>query len=178
MNVLTNLGTLPLLILQIVVLLMVLAAWVKARSLNRSGMAATRQLVIVLSVGLVFAALASLLSGAALFQEQTGRNLGVSGGIASDARAWLRQHGTRPKDRTDVGQNIRTLADAVTFLKAHQGQLSSAGTAKLEELSRVPEKPKRLLTVGEETQYFQAADDGYNFISGLAGTQTDPATAR
>jgi hypothetical protein len=105
---------------------------------------------------------------AVLLQEKTGVKLGVSGGIASDARAWVRAHEAAPPKRNDVGANIKVLSDGVAFLKAHQAELPAAGKATLEELARVPAKPTRLLTVSEEAQYFQAADTAYKTIAEIA----------
>jgi hypothetical protein len=121
---------------------------------------------------LVLVGLSTILVALTFTQETTGKNLGVSGGIGSDARAWVRQHEKSPPAKNDVGTNLGILSDGVAWLKAHQPQLDVTGQAKLQELSRLPEKPKRLLNMSEQAEYYQAADSAYNYIKQLAGAST------
>jgi hypothetical protein len=123
----------------------------------------------ILAGSMLCIGVATTLMYAVLLQEKTGMKLGISGGIASDARAWIKQHESAPPKRGDVGQNIHVLSDAITFLKAHLSELPAPAKATFDELSRVPPKPTRLLSVSEETQYFQAAQSGYSTIQELAG---------
>ena len=134
---------------------------------------AGKQLKGVLVGALVCMGASTALMYALLVQEKTGTNLGVPGGIASDARTWMHQH-SQPPTKSDVGTNIKILSDSVSFLKSHQSQLRPAAKAKFDELLRVPDKPKRLLTVSEEAQYFEAAKNGYAVIGELAGEAATP----
>ncbi len=113
------------------------------------------------------------LSSGIVMQEKTGRSLGLSGGVSSDARTWLKQHGNAPPNRTDVGRNITMLSDGIAFLRARKTQLSPETQAQLEELSRVPERPKRLLSAQEESTYFAGANDVYVLIHALAKDGSD-----
>lgn len=105
---------------------------------------------------------------AVLIQEKVGISLGMSGGQVSDARTWIMQHQTTKPTKGEVGDNIKILSEGLGFLRPRYSQLPPAVQARVDELSRIPDKPTRMLTVTEETRYYDGALEAYTIIESLS----------
>jgi len=156
------------LIIQVLALLLLAVGLVLYARVVESKTATGRRVLWINLLAMVLVGTSVALNVGVLFQEKTGTSLGLSGGVGSDARAWLTQHEKTPPKKDDPGTNIKLVADAVTFLRARSAQLPPEAQAKVEELSRLPERPKRLLSHAEEQLYFAAASDAFVLIQGLA----------
>lgn len=121
----------------------------------------------------VLAMIAGLgVSGAIFLQEKKGVSLGMSGGLASDARLWLAQHKARPA-KMEVGDNIKIFSDGMDFFRPRRQRLPLNIQRRLDDLARIPEKPTRLLTASEQTKYYDAAMEVYTLIEQLGNSSAN-----
>lgn len=155
-------------ILQATAFLVLLVALVLHARVVESKTRTGRRVLWLNLVALLLVGASLAMTSGVFIQERTGRDLGLSGGVGSDARAWIRKHSAAPPDKGDVGRNIGILADGVAFLRARSSQIPEEARRKLDELSRIPERPRRLLDTQEESRYYAGAHDVYVLIETLA----------
>jgi hypothetical protein len=161
-------------VLQAICFIMLLcAAWLIRRIPQWKATAARTAFPVVLTTAVILAG--SLAYTTAIFlQEKKGISMGVSGGLSSDARQWLAQHRDSKPARNEVGNNLKVLAEGLSFLRPRNQNLSPAIQARVADLSRIPEKPTRLLNSSEQTKYYEAAVEVQTVIEQLAGQSPTP----
>lgn len=130
------------------------------RSKKRTGADAARAAGIPLAlVGLLLVA-AVALNVVIYFNApgaETAAALGSRTGLQSRADAWLEKHAATPLEEAEVMRNMRILEEGLVFLRPYRGQLAPHVQLQLDEFSRMPTKPTRILSPSEERDYLNAA---------------------
>jgi hypothetical protein len=102
-------------------------------------------------------------------QENTGTVTGLSGGVESDARQWISRNSPQAPVADQAGDNIKILREGLLFLRSHPAIGNTPEASSLmQRYSGLPERPTRLLTHQEETQYYEGAQAVWRLISGIA----------
>jgi hypothetical protein len=151
-------------LLECVSLILLLVALAKTWQLGRPRQ--TRLLAILLGACLLLAC-ALFLNVGSLLQETSGVNLHMPATLRTRARLWLKEH-TAPQ-RSQIGSNIRLLADAVTFYRSNKEGFSPEAQLRMEQCCGLPSKPDHILSIAEEGRYYEAAQQAWMQIEQLAG---------
>jgi hypothetical protein len=164
-------------ILQVAALLLILAGFFFYMGSPDSRTSPGKRLKAILLGAGVFIIGSIGVSVAIMVQEQTGVEMGLSGGLESDARQWVSRNRENPPAANQPGDNIRILREGIDFLKSHPSvRETERGAAIVQTYGLLPERPTRLLTRQEEIQYYEGAKAVYELIGQVAG-QDQPSNA-
>lgn len=124
--------------------------------------------ILLLGSGLFIIGAAGV-STAIKVQENTGIDTGLSGGLESDARQWVSRHRADPPAPNQPGDNIRILREGLEFIRKHPSVGASPEAQSISQRYGIlPERPTRLLTRQEETEFYEGAKAVYELISNVA----------
>lgn len=137
-----------------------------------------RRKVVTLSLAAAIltlvAALVVTLGGVA--QEKAGIDLHLPGSLRVKAAIWVKAHENMQPDRSKVGDNLRIVSDAMTFLRQHESSLPAEARMQMGEYGRLSPKIDHVLSLAEEARYYEAAAGSVELIKSLAASPNDAAT--
>ena len=102
-------------------------------------------------------------------QEATGIETKLSGGAESDARQWIQANSPQAPVVNQPGENIKILREGMAWLRAHPNVADTAEARSImQRFGALPERPTKLLSRDEESQYYSGASAVWTLINGIA----------
>ncbi len=132
---------------------------------------ATQALAWALGIGF----LSLMTSVGMVIQDWGSVNLHLPGSGTTKARLWVQDRAGQPPEKSQVGRNMKIIADGVAFYKANPGRFSAENAARMDQIATLPTRPTRMLSPAEEGRIYEGARDVFAMISAIAGPTPTPS---
>jgi hypothetical protein len=144
------------------------AALASAKSLRLAPTPATKRFrrLLMAAAGLVF--IGALAAFAMVIQDKAGINLAMPATVKTDARLWLDAHAAETPNRSMPGTNLKVIRDAAAFYESHSRSMPADAASRLGPMTLIETRPKRILSLGEESKAYDAAKAAFEVMQEIA----------